>query len=541
MAQTITTSTGSTIAVIADGSINTTATSLELPGNGVVVDGRRQNDNLVHIAENFAHSAPPANPLNGQLWFDTANERIMVRQGGSWAIPRAALKAPITLTLTGAISGSVSFDGINDATITTTFAPTSVPAGTYTKLRIEGGRAAQVRTLSVGDISAALGYAPLEKNRYLNVTQGNVPVNGMILWGGPLAALPVGFTVCDGKVIQCDDHIIPVPDLRNHFPGGGPGSSARVPFVIRACDGGFDEVTPAPLQEYPLTLSTIVVPYNLLGAFTTQWGAPAGAVRVRLTITEDGLAGSLNPMVAALDVGQFPTGSTIIIDNYGTIVGAGGTRGTSLLPAGDGGDAIKADYTGQTVVVNNFSGASILAGGGGGGAGGLGGDGYYDNCYNVVTLMGQGGCVSQSIHGLETSTASCADSYGAGAYCTGNLFYCGSGTLYYCSSCSKPIETCDRLSTEGGTGGTGGFGQGYQQSLSAGAAGSLGGTNAGIGGLGGSGGGYGQNGATGQAGANGIDGVGSAGSAGGYAGRYLRINGANVIIVNNGVVAGGML
>lgn len=71
MAYTIVKSDGTVLTTIADGTINTTSTSLGLPGRNYAGYGQYLDTNFVHAIENFAKSTPPANPLKGQLWFDT--------------------------------------------------------------------------------------------------------------------------------------------------------------------------------------------------------------------------------------------------------------------------------------------------------------------------------------------------------------------------------------------------------------------------------------------------------------------------------------
>jgi len=71
MAYTIVKSDGTTLTTIADGTINTLSTSLGLPGRNYAGYGQSLDTNFVHIVENFAAANPPANPLRGQLWYDT--------------------------------------------------------------------------------------------------------------------------------------------------------------------------------------------------------------------------------------------------------------------------------------------------------------------------------------------------------------------------------------------------------------------------------------------------------------------------------------
>lgn len=78
MAYTIIKSNGSVLTTIADGTINTTSTSLGLPGRNYAGYGQSIDTNFVHMVENFADSTPPPNPLRGQLWFDTNNNILKV-------------------------------------------------------------------------------------------------------------------------------------------------------------------------------------------------------------------------------------------------------------------------------------------------------------------------------------------------------------------------------------------------------------------------------------------------------------------------------
>jgi acyl dehydratase len=73
MAYTIVKSDGTVLTTIADGTINTTSTSLGLPGRNYAGYGQQIDTNFVHQVENFAASTPPANPLRGQLWYDINN------------------------------------------------------------------------------------------------------------------------------------------------------------------------------------------------------------------------------------------------------------------------------------------------------------------------------------------------------------------------------------------------------------------------------------------------------------------------------------
>lgn len=78
MAYTIVKSDGTILTTIADGTINTTSTSLGLPGRNFAGYGQALDTNFVHQLENFADSAPPPNPVRGQLWYNTNNQTMYV-------------------------------------------------------------------------------------------------------------------------------------------------------------------------------------------------------------------------------------------------------------------------------------------------------------------------------------------------------------------------------------------------------------------------------------------------------------------------------
>ena len=78
MSYTILKSNGTVLTSIPDGTINTTSTSLGLPGRNYAGYGQPVDENFVWLTENFANTTPPPNPLAGQLWFNTNNQTMYV-------------------------------------------------------------------------------------------------------------------------------------------------------------------------------------------------------------------------------------------------------------------------------------------------------------------------------------------------------------------------------------------------------------------------------------------------------------------------------
>jgi hypothetical protein len=78
MAYTIVKSDGTILTTIADGTINTTSTSVALPGRNYAGYGQYLDNDWVHMIENFAATIPPANPLRGQLWYNINDNSLRV-------------------------------------------------------------------------------------------------------------------------------------------------------------------------------------------------------------------------------------------------------------------------------------------------------------------------------------------------------------------------------------------------------------------------------------------------------------------------------
>lgn len=78
MAYTIVKTDGTVLTTIAEGTINTTSTSLGLPGRNYAGYGQALDTNFVHLLESFASTSPPPNPLRGQLWYNTNNATLYV-------------------------------------------------------------------------------------------------------------------------------------------------------------------------------------------------------------------------------------------------------------------------------------------------------------------------------------------------------------------------------------------------------------------------------------------------------------------------------
>ena len=107
MAYTIVKSDGQVLTTIADGQINTNSTSLGLPGRNYAGYGQVLDTNFVHLTENFASTEPPANPLRGQLWYNTNNATLYVCPEDGETVANAWLSIATTSS-----SGNTTFGGV---------------------------------------------------------------------------------------------------------------------------------------------------------------------------------------------------------------------------------------------------------------------------------------------------------------------------------------------------------------------------------------------------------------------------------------------
>jgi len=131
MAYTILKSDGTLLTTIADGQINTTSTSLELPGRNYAGYGQALDTNFVHQLENFADSTPPANPLRGQLWYDTNTNTLRVCPVDGQTVASEWLTLASTSSTGTTTFGSVVITGnvsANNSTVTNTLTVTDINA-----------------------------------------------------------------------------------------------------------------------------------------------------------------------------------------------------------------------------------------------------------------------------------------------------------------------------------------------------------------------------------------------------------------------------
>jgi hypothetical protein len=83
MAYTINKTDGTIFATVADGTVNQ-ASSITIIGKNYAGYGEFLGENFVRMLENWANATAPTAPLQGQIWFDTANGLLKVYNGSTW-------------------------------------------------------------------------------------------------------------------------------------------------------------------------------------------------------------------------------------------------------------------------------------------------------------------------------------------------------------------------------------------------------------------------------------------------------------------------
>ena len=86
MAYAINKTDGTVVATVADGTLDTTSSSLSLIGKNYAGYGEVLNENQVKLTENFANTSSntPTAPLQGQVWYNTTVNQLQVYNGSTF-------------------------------------------------------------------------------------------------------------------------------------------------------------------------------------------------------------------------------------------------------------------------------------------------------------------------------------------------------------------------------------------------------------------------------------------------------------------------
>jgi hypothetical protein len=103
---------GTVFSVVPDQTVDTTSSDLKFIGRNYAGYGEVQNENFLHLLENFRNTTAPRKPVIGQIWFDETNNKIKYRDSTStWrslTVTEVEATPPTSLTLKD--QGNLWFD-----------------------------------------------------------------------------------------------------------------------------------------------------------------------------------------------------------------------------------------------------------------------------------------------------------------------------------------------------------------------------------------------------------------------------------------------
>ena len=102
---------GELLVDLVDGQIDNTSTDITLVGRNYKGFGEFLNENFIKLVENFAKTSAPSAPLVGQLWYDTAEERLKVYTGETF---RSASGAVVSQNQPNLVTGDLWIDSLNN-------------------------------------------------------------------------------------------------------------------------------------------------------------------------------------------------------------------------------------------------------------------------------------------------------------------------------------------------------------------------------------------------------------------------------------------
>ena len=111
MAYTIDRYNGVTLVVVEDGTVDQT-TDIKLVGKNYAGYGEIQNENFLHMLENFSGAAQPPKAISGQIWFDATSSKLKFYDGTKF---RTTGGAEVAVTApAGLATGDLWWDSANE-------------------------------------------------------------------------------------------------------------------------------------------------------------------------------------------------------------------------------------------------------------------------------------------------------------------------------------------------------------------------------------------------------------------------------------------
>lgn len=99
--------------VVQDQSVEQSRTSLKFVGKNYAGYGQVIAEDFLHLLENFSAPTPPANPIQGQLWYDTVATELKIYDGTNWNNSGSLKKATTAPAVSNSLQGDIWVDTAN--------------------------------------------------------------------------------------------------------------------------------------------------------------------------------------------------------------------------------------------------------------------------------------------------------------------------------------------------------------------------------------------------------------------------------------------
>jgi hypothetical protein len=204
MSYIINNSRGQVLAVVADGTVNTTATDLSLVGRALTDYGTYENENYVFLLENFADSTAPLQPILGQLWYNSSTDVISTYGTGNAWIPIATQEyvqlQKVSTALTGVPTAPTAVAGTANTQLATTAFVTNSPqfSGIPTApTAVAGTSTTQLATTAFVTASPALAGVPTAPTAVAGTSTTQLATTAFVTTGPQFSGIPTAPTAAN--------------------------------------------------------------------------------------------------------------------------------------------------------------------------------------------------------------------------------------------------------------------------------------------------------------------------------------------------------
>jgi len=276
MAYTIVKSDGTVLTTIADGTINTTSTSVGLPGRNYAGYGQTLDTNFVHQLENFADTTPPANPLTGQLWYNTNANTLYVCPTDGLSNANAWVSLAVSSANSTTTFGSVQVTGNLSANNVTAVNNVSGANGIFTNISVSS-------TANISSGTANIGTGNIGSLFTQSINAGSqstaVTLTGVLTQNGAGTANSIGGTsmwVTGGNLVVTGSGNIGIRTNNYYYANGDPisfagsYSNANVASYLPVYGGAILATT---VTATALTTGANTTPGTMTGNFTLTAGS----------------------------------------------------------------------------------------------------------------------------------------------------------------------------------------------------------------------------------------------------------------------------